>query len=82
VRDLVAGSGLRFTDRGTHRLRGIDEPWQLFAVEDAVSSETQLTGPREHMRAADRALLQIARRAPAVLRLGARLAGSDHEAHA
>jgi class 3 adenylate cyclase len=76
VRDLVAGSGLRFTDRGTHHLRGVDEPWQLFAVDDAVSSETRLSGPREHMSAGDRALVQIARRAPAVLRLGARLAGS------
>jgi class 3 adenylate cyclase len=76
VRDLVVGSGLKFTDRGSHRLRGIDEPWQLFAVDDAVSSETRLTGPREHMSAGDRALVQIARRAPSVLRLGARLAGS------
>lgn len=76
VRDLVAGSGLKFTDRGTHRLRGIDEPWQLFAVDDPVSSPTRLTGPREHMRAGDRALVQIARHAPAVLRLGSRLAGS------
>lgn len=76
VRDLVAGSGLKFTDRGTHRLRGIDEPWQLFAVDDAPSSGAQLSGPREHMRAGDRALVQIARHAPAVLRLGSRLAGS------
>jgi len=76
VRDLVAGSGLKFTDRGTHRLRGIDEPWQLFAVDDAAPSATQLSGPREHMRAGDRALVQIARHAPAVLRLGSRLAGS------
>jgi class 3 adenylate cyclase len=76
VRDLVAGSGLKFTDRGTHRLRGIDEPWQLFAVDDAAPSGTQLSGPREHMRAGDRALVQIARHAPAVLRLGSRLAGS------
>jgi class 3 adenylate cyclase len=75
VRDLVVGSGLKFTDRGTHRLRGIDEPWQVFAVNDAVSSDTRLTGPGEHMSAGDRALVQIARRAPAVLRLGARLAG-------
>jgi class 3 adenylate cyclase len=73
VRDLVAGSGLKFTDRGTHRLRGIDEPWQLFAVEDTISSATQLTGPREHMGARDRALVQIARRAPGVLRVGGRL---------
>jgi class 3 adenylate cyclase len=77
VRDLVAGSGLKFVDRGTHRLRGIDEPWQLFAVDDTVSSATQLTGPHEHMGAKDRALVQIARRAPAVLRLGGRLGGSN-----
>jgi class 3 adenylate cyclase len=33
VKDLVAGSGVRFTDRGTHRLRGVPEEWQLFGVE-------------------------------------------------
>jgi class 3 adenylate cyclase len=32
VKDLVAGSGLQFADRGVHRLRGVPEPWQLFAV--------------------------------------------------
>jgi class 3 adenylate cyclase len=30
VRDLVAGSGLRFTDRGSHALKGLDEPLRLF----------------------------------------------------
>ena len=81
VRDLVAGSGLKFTDRGTHRLRGIDEPWQLFAAEDALTSETRLTGPREHMSALDRALVHVARHAPAALRLGARLASDREHAH-
>jgi class 3 adenylate cyclase len=33
VRNLVAGSGLRFRERGTHVLRGVPEDWQLFAVE-------------------------------------------------
>ncbi len=33
VRDLVAGSGLRFRDRGRHALKGIPGEWQLFAVE-------------------------------------------------
>lgn len=33
VKDLVAGSGLRFTDRGTTTLKGIAEEWRLFAVE-------------------------------------------------
>ena len=79
VRDLVAGSGLKFSDRGTHRLRGIDEPWQLFAVDDDVSSGPEtvvlLGGPREQMTAVDRAFVKVARHAPGVLRLGARLAG-------
>jgi class 3 adenylate cyclase len=32
VTDLVAGSGIEFTDRGNHDLKGFDQPWQLFAV--------------------------------------------------
>jgi class 3 adenylate cyclase len=33
VKDLVAGSGLRFSDRGDHDLRGVPGEWRLFAVE-------------------------------------------------
>jgi class 3 adenylate cyclase len=32
VRDLVAGSGFEFVDRGTHRLKGIDEERRLYAI--------------------------------------------------
>lgn len=32
VRDLVAGSGLRFEDRGEHLLKGIPDEWHLFAL--------------------------------------------------
>lgn len=32
IRDLVAGSGLEFEDRGMHELKGLNESWQLFAV--------------------------------------------------
>ena len=32
VRDLVSGSGIAFQDRGEHRLKGVDEAWQLFEV--------------------------------------------------
>jgi pimeloyl-ACP methyl ester carboxylesterase len=32
VKDLVAGSGLRFADRGTHELKGIPDRWRLFAA--------------------------------------------------
>ena len=33
VKDLVAGSGLAFQDRGAHTLKGIPGRWQLYAVE-------------------------------------------------
>jgi pimeloyl-ACP methyl ester carboxylesterase len=32
VKDLVAGSGLRFEDRGTHALKGVPGEWHIFAV--------------------------------------------------
>jgi pimeloyl-ACP methyl ester carboxylesterase len=32
VRDLVAGSGLKFTDRGLHALKGVPGDWRLFAA--------------------------------------------------
>jgi pimeloyl-ACP methyl ester carboxylesterase len=32
VRDLVAGSGLRFENRGSHALKGVPGEWTLFAV--------------------------------------------------
>jgi len=36
VKDLVAGSGIVFAERGAHQLKGIPGDWQLFAVEDVV----------------------------------------------
>jgi class 3 adenylate cyclase len=33
VKDLVAGSGLEFTDRGTHALKGVPGEWVLYAVD-------------------------------------------------
>jgi hypothetical protein len=32
VKDLVAGSGIEFEDRGEHKLKGISEPWHVFSV--------------------------------------------------
>jgi class 3 adenylate cyclase len=34
VKDLVVGSGIRFTDRGAHELKGVPGEWKLYAVED------------------------------------------------
>jgi pimeloyl-ACP methyl ester carboxylesterase len=32
VKDLVAGSGIRFVDRGSHVLKGVPGEWRLFAI--------------------------------------------------
>ena len=32
VKDLVAGSGIEFEDRGEHELKGVPGEWHLFAV--------------------------------------------------
>jgi class 3 adenylate cyclase len=32
VKDLVVGSGLDFCDKGSHRLKGLPEEWQIYAV--------------------------------------------------
>jgi class 3 adenylate cyclase len=32
VKDLVAGSGLRFLDRGNRELKGVEGTWNLYAV--------------------------------------------------
>ena len=34
VKDLVAGSGITFVDRGFHVLKGVPDEWRLFAVEN------------------------------------------------
>jgi class 3 adenylate cyclase len=34
VTDLVAGSGIEFTDRGAHSLKGVPGDWQLYAVKE------------------------------------------------
>jgi class 3 adenylate cyclase len=33
VKDLVAGSGITFEDRGTHQLKGVPDEWRVFAVQ-------------------------------------------------
>jgi class 3 adenylate cyclase/pimeloyl-ACP methyl ester carboxylesterase len=40
VKDLVAGSGLKFVDRGSHRLRGVPGEWRLLAVASESQSVT------------------------------------------
>lgn len=37
VVDLVAGSDLRFADRGERHLRGVPQPWRLFSVQGVAT---------------------------------------------
>ena len=33
MKDLVAGSGLDFHDRGMHDLKGVPDAWQIYLAE-------------------------------------------------
>jgi class 3 adenylate cyclase len=45
VVDLIGGSGIAFADRGTHKLKGVPDEWQLFAVDDPQQA-SEPTGDR------------------------------------
>jgi class 3 adenylate cyclase len=80
VRDLVFGSGVDFEARGEHELKGLPGRWAVHAVlsdrrEDqrpashATPELAALTpSPVETMKTADRALVQVANRAPRLSR--------------
>jgi class 3 adenylate cyclase len=36
VKDLVAGSGIKFEDAGEHSLKGLEEKWQLYKIREAI----------------------------------------------
>src|SRR4051795_454474 len=72
VVDLVVGSGLQFSDRGEHELKGVPGTWRLYAVLARSSADRTPVGPAQ-MTGADRMTLRIARRAPGALRALGRL---------
>jgi hypothetical protein len=39
-RDLTAGSGLTFKDAGEHRLKGFEQPWQLYVASTSANPAT------------------------------------------
>jgi pimeloyl-ACP methyl ester carboxylesterase/class 3 adenylate cyclase len=49
VKDLVVGSGIDFSDRGEHRLKGVPGEWRLFAVDriEAPPSDRLVPDTRE-----------------------------------
>jgi pimeloyl-ACP methyl ester carboxylesterase/class 3 adenylate cyclase len=65
VKDLVVGSGIAFTDRGNHRLKGVADQWRLFTVGavEAPASDQLVPDERER-RPSDRMVARAARRSP------------------
>ena len=41
VKDLVAGSGLRFHERGSRPLKGVEGAWHLYAVAESGRREPE-----------------------------------------
>jgi len=72
VVDLVVGSGLQFSDRGEHELKGVPGSWRLYAVLGRSSAGRTPVGPAQ-LTGADRMTVRIARRAPGALRTLGRL---------
>jgi class 3 adenylate cyclase/alpha-beta hydrolase superfamily lysophospholipase len=83
VRDLVVGSGITFSARGQHDLKGVPGRWTMYAVAgdtpaeahaqtraDAATSAT----PGAQMRPVDRMVMRVARHAPGLARVGLRAA--------
>ena len=80
VKELVLGSGIEFTDRGTHALKGVPDEWHLYAVtvdgridarpvSEVTPDVAALTpGPLDTLRRRDRALLVGAHRMPRLMR--------------
>jgi class 3 adenylate cyclase len=45
VRDLALGSGLGFTDRGRHALKGVEGEWSLFEAETGAAEPKEPAAP-------------------------------------
>jgi class 3 adenylate cyclase/dienelactone hydrolase len=72
VRDMCAGAGLGFEDRGKYELKGVPGRWHLYSAwEEELLID--LRQPKE-LRAGDHVSLFLSRRAPAALRAMAGLA--------
>jgi len=70
VKDLVAGSGIAFAERGAFELKGVPGEWRLFAAEHAGGPDPGgLAGASEpQLRPSDRLAVSAARRAPGMAR--------------
>jgi class 3 adenylate cyclase len=74
LRDMLAGSEIRFEDRGQHRLRGVPGEWRLFAVDLDSVGDVVAPAP-ETVERADQAEGRSRRRLAALVAGGLALIG-------
>jgi pimeloyl-ACP methyl ester carboxylesterase/class 3 adenylate cyclase len=68
VKELVAGSGISFVNRGDHHLKGVPDEWRLYQVTAvAAPPSNQVVEDLRERRATDRLLATAARRAPTLM---------------
>src|SRR5215212_5763387 len=72
VKDLVAGAGLRFADRGTRSLDGMPDDWRLYAVLPDALKGTEPSGDSTVRSRSALPLTELTRREREVLPLVAR----------
>jgi class 3 adenylate cyclase len=63
VRDVVAGSGIRFEDRGAHELKGVPGQWRLYALAAADHAERSVRSTHARRRRGPRTGAHADRRA-------------------
>jgi class 3 adenylate cyclase len=73
VADLVAGSGITFSERGTHQLKGVPGEWRIVAVDREGTARQAVDSAADGMRRADRVAVTLARRMPRTMRAATRL---------
>jgi class 3 adenylate cyclase len=73
VRDLVAGSGLTFSSRGEHELKGVSGSWELFAVTGVGEQPKDLPAEESLKKPVDKLALQAARKTPSLARAAVRM---------
>ncbi len=73
LKDLVLGSGIALTARGTHELKGVPGRWSLYAVTSAAD-QSATSPPREspELRLTDRVAPRLAHWAPGLIRMSSR----------
>jgi serine/threonine-protein kinase len=71
VRDLVAGSGLEFADRGVHALKGVAGEWRLYALRTESDVEPESRSARSRRPLGRRRTVVASALAAALIGLGA-----------